>query len=72
MVASLYYEPLWIFVRRGEHIDALAQLAGKRIATGAPGSGTYALVVPLLAASNVTSDNSTPLPLCRLAARTTR
>ena len=63
MVASLYYEPLWIFVRRGEHIDALAQLAGKRIATGAPGSGTYALVVPLLAASNVTSDNSTLLPL---------
>ena len=63
MVASLYYEPLWIFVRRGEPIDALAQLTGTRIGMGAPGSGTYAMAVPLLAASNVTTANSTLLQM---------
>lgn len=61
MVASLYYEPLWIFVRRGERIDALAQLAGKRVAMGVPGSGTFALAEQLLAASSVTPANATLL-----------
>jgi TRAP-type uncharacterized transport system substrate-binding protein len=63
MVASLYFEPLWTFVRRGETIDSLAALAGKRIATGLPGSGTHALTTPLLAASGVTAANSTLLPI---------
>ena len=63
MVASLFYEPLWIFVRRGETIDALAALVGKRIATGLPGSGTHVLALPLLAASGVTAANSTLLPI---------
>lgn len=63
MVASLYYEPLWIFVRRGETIDALAALAGKRIAAGLPGSGTHALTQLLLPASGVTAANSTLLPI---------
>ena len=58
MVASLYYEPLWVFVRRGEQIDALATLAGKRISMGMPGSGTNALATPLLVASGVTAANS--------------
>ena len=61
MIASLYYEPLWIFVRRGEQLDALASLAGKRISMGMPGSGTNALATPLLAASGVTYANSTLL-----------
>ena len=55
MIASLYYEPLWIFVRRGERIDALSMLAGKRISMGMPGSGTNALATPLLAASGINS-----------------
>ena len=59
MIASLYYEPLWIFVRRGEPIDALSALAGKRISMGMPGSGTNALATSLLAASGVTSANAT-------------
>ena len=61
MLASLYYEPLWIFVRRGERIDALAALVGKRIAMGMPGSGTDVLATPLLAASGVSSANATLL-----------
>ena len=59
MLASIYYEPLWIFVRRGERIDALAALAGKRITLDVPGSGTQALAIQLLAASGVTSANAT-------------
>ena len=58
MIASLYYEPLWIFVRRGERIDALSALADKRISMGMPGSGTNALATPLLAASGVNSGNA--------------
>jgi TRAP transporter TAXI family solute receptor len=61
MVASLYYEPLWIFVRRGESVDTLAALAGRRISTGMPGSGTNVLAVPLLAASGVTDTNTSIL-----------
>ena len=58
MIASLYYEPLWIFVRRGERIDALSMLADKRISMGMPGSGTNALATPLLAASGIGPDNA--------------
>jgi TRAP-type uncharacterized transport system substrate-binding protein len=63
MIASLYYEPLWIFVRRGERIDSLAALAGKRVATGLPGSGTHALTRSLLAASDVTAGNTSLVPI---------
>ncbi len=58
MIASLYYEPLWIFVRHGEKADALAGLAGKRISLGMLGSGTNALATPLLAASGVNADTA--------------
>jgi len=58
MLASLYYQPLWIFVRRGERIDSLAALAGKKVSVGMPGSGTNALSAPLLAANGVTENNA--------------
>jgi TRAP transporter TAXI family solute receptor len=58
MIASLYYQPLWIFVRRGEPVDSLAALAGRKVAVGMPGSGTNALAAPLLAANGVTDDNA--------------
>ena len=58
MLASLYYQPLWIFVRRGESIDTLAALAGKKVSLGMPGSGTNVLGEPLLAANGVTEKNT--------------
>lgn len=61
MIASLYYEPLWIFTRRGEAVDALSSLSGKRISLGSPGSGTNMLATQLLRASEVTAENSTLL-----------
>ena len=63
MIASLYYEPLWIFTRRGEAVDALSSLAGKRISLGSPGSGTNLLASQLLRASHVTAENSTLLAI---------
>ena len=58
MLASLYYQPLWIFTRRDEAIDSLAAAKGKTVSTGMPGSGTHELAVPLLAANGVTAANS--------------
>jgi TRAP-type uncharacterized transport system substrate-binding protein len=62
MLASLYYQPLWIFVRRGEVIDSLAALVGKTVSIGMPGSGTNVLATPLLAANGVTEANSRLIP----------
>ena len=52
-LASLYFEPLWGFVRLEEGAQAsslsrLQQLQGLRVNRGAPGSGTRALVDELL------------------------
>ena len=54
MLASLYYEPLWIFYRGSETLSQLNDLQGKRIAVGVPGSGTRALVDRLFAANGLT------------------
>ena len=63
MLASLHYQPLWIFMRQGEEVDSLAALVGQRISTGMPGSGTHALAAPLLASNGVTSANATLVDL---------
>jgi TRAP transporter TAXI family solute receptor len=61
MLASLYYEPLWIFYRAPAPLTHLKELRGKRIAVGLPQSGTRAMVEALLAASGVNASN-TALP----------
>jgi len=58
MLASLYYEPLWIFYRGTATLSGINELRGKRIAIGVRGSGTRAFVEPLLAYNAVTRDNS--------------
>ena len=57
-VASLYYEPLWIFTRVNLHIKALTELRGKRIGIGAPLSGTKLVASQLLTLNGITSENS--------------
>jgi TRAP-type uncharacterized transport system substrate-binding protein len=57
MLASLYYEPLWIFYRDSGTLSQLNDLQGKRIAVGPPGSGTRALVDHLFAANGLTVAN---------------
>jgi len=55
MLASLYYEPLWIFYRDAATLTKLNELHGKRIAIGVVGSGTRALVAQLFAANGLTT-----------------
>lgn len=58
MLASLYYQPLWIFTRRGEAVASLAALRGRKVSLGMEGSGTHVLAMPLLAANGVSADNT--------------
>jgi len=46
-LASLYYEPLWVFYRGADKLTRLTQLQHKRIAVGEPGSGTQAVAMTL-------------------------
>jgi len=62
MLASLYYEPLWVFYRDTKVLSQLNELRGKRIAIGAPGSGTRAFAEPLLEFNAVNQENSQLLP----------
>ena len=54
MLASLYYEPLWIFYRGQATLSQINALQGRRIAVGVPGSGTRALVDRLFTANGLT------------------
>lgn len=49
-LAALYHEPLWLFQRKGEDIERLSDLYGKRVAVGSEGSGTWAVVRSLFEA----------------------
>lgn len=57
-LGSLYYEPIWIFVRGKMHVHHLADLKGKRIAVGKPGDGAQALALRMLSTSGVDAHNS--------------
>jgi TRAP transporter TAXI family solute receptor len=62
-LGAVYYEPLWVFYRGKDEIDKLSQLAGKRVAIGAEGSGTRALALQLLKASGADASSGDFLPL---------
>lgn len=56
-LGALYYEPLWVF-HRGEVPGGMGKaIRGRRLAVGAPGSGTRKVVLELLAANGM--DDST-------------
>ncbi len=57
-LGSLYFEPIWVFVRGSAAPNRLTGLAGKRIAVGAVGSGTRAVALPLLKDNGVTGETS--------------
>jgi TRAP transporter TAXI family solute receptor len=63
MLASLYYEPLWLFYRDAKPWILINEIRGKRIAVGALGSGTRAFVEPLLAFNAILRSNSTLVPI---------
>jgi TRAP transporter TAXI family solute receptor len=62
-IAAVSYEPIWVFYRGDATVDRLAQLRGKRIAVGVPGSGLLNVSLVLLADSGITGDSTTLLQM---------
>jgi TRAP transporter TAXI family solute receptor len=61
-LGSLFYEPLWVFVRAAVPAKRLADLRGRRLAVGPDGSGTRALALELLRANGIPDDPALVLP----------
>ncbi len=60
-LGQFYHEPLWVFYRAGlaaRPLDSIGALKGHRIAIGADGSGTQHLALQLLAANEMTAQNT--------------
>ena len=66
-LGSVTYVPLWVFYR-GNPIDDVRDLKGRRIAVGPPESGTRALAVTLLGATGADKGGTELLPVERDAA----
>ncbi len=62
-IAAVSYEPIWVFYRGNATVNRLAQLRGKRIAIGVPGSGLLNVANVLLDYSGVTGENTTLLKM---------
>ncbi|WP_090531999.1 TAXI family TRAP transporter solute-binding subunit [Paraburkholderia sartisoli] len=62
-IAAVSYEPIWVFYRGATTVDRLAQLRGKRISIGVPGSGLLNVSSVLLSWSGITRDNTTLLQM---------
>ncbi len=62
-VGSLYYEPVWIFVRKGARIVRLADLKRHRVGIDEGGSGTRQLALLLLSDNGIDSKSTTLLPI---------
>jgi TRAP-type uncharacterized transport system substrate-binding protein len=60
-LGSVAFQPLFIFYRNPTPLNLLADLAGKRLAIGAPGSGTRALALTLLETNGILPGGRTTL-----------
>jgi TRAP-type uncharacterized transport system substrate-binding protein len=58
-VGRIYYEPVWIFQRKGPPLTRLTDLKGKRVLIGPEGSGTETVALRLLLASGITRETAT-------------
>ncbi len=57
-LASLYYEPLWLFMPTSKAVFKTSDLKGKRVSIGSDGSGTRALVRVLLENNGINNNNT--------------
>lgn len=57
-IASLFYEPIWIFHRSDDPYELVSDLRGKTIAIGRPGSGSAPLARALLSTNGVIDGDS--------------
>jgi TRAP-type uncharacterized transport system substrate-binding protein len=60
-LGSISYEPLFVFYRGAGGLSILSELEGKRLAIGAPGSGTRALALSLLHLNGIEPGGATQL-----------
>ncbi len=67
-LASLFFEPVWVFYRGELEVTRLADLEGRRVAVGPPGSGARTLALRLLTASGLDAENCQLLELGSVAA----
>ncbi|MGZ8255662.1 MAG: TAXI family TRAP transporter solute-binding subunit [Burkholderiaceae bacterium] len=67
-LGSVFYEPVWIFYRDKRVLERAFELAGRRIAIGAAGSGTSELGRALAAGSGLDQPPTTLVELGGLAA----
>jgi TRAP transporter TAXI family solute receptor len=58
-IAAVSYEPIWVFYRGDTVVNRLAQLRGKKISIGVPGSGLLNVSQVLLGYSGITPNNTT-------------
>lgn len=56
-LASVFYEPLWVFYNGDEQINYLNQLKGKKISIGKQGSGTRAMFEVILKENGIKEEN---------------
>jgi len=62
-LASLYFEPLWVFERSGLELGYISELEGRTVAIGPDGSGSQALALQILKASGVDEGNTQLAPM---------
>lgn len=62
-LGSLYFEPMWVFVRAATPPRRLTELKGKRVSIGPEGSGNRAVALPLLEANGITAETAQLLDL---------
>ena len=62
-LASLYFEPVWIFVRKKDAITRLRDLRGRRVAIDQLGSGTRAIALELLSDNGIAEGEVTTVPI---------
>lgn len=55
-LGSLYYEPIWVFVRSDDNPRLLSSFRGRAVAVGPPGSGTRAVALYLLAQNGLRAE----------------
>jgi TRAP transporter TAXI family solute receptor len=62
-IGSLYPEPVHVLVRGGDGLDSVAQLRGRRVAIGRPGSASRSTALRVLAAHGLTLADFQPQEL---------
>jgi TRAP-type uncharacterized transport system substrate-binding protein len=59
MLATLYYQPLWIFYKSDKTLTEISDLRHLKIAIGSPDSSVRSFAAPLLAANDISDSNTT-------------